>query len=117
MEIAFGGLQAELVMMKARQNLFHERNVGFHSWSKNEDVVNIDDDASCPEDRVEQVVHDSLEGGRGVAEAKVHDLWDETAERGEECGTESVLWRNTNVVESPTNIKFCENHGRGEAHD
>src|SRR6267378_5169148 len=117
MEIAFGWLQTELVTVKACQNLFHEHNVGFHSQSKNEDVVNIDDDASCPEDRVEQVVHDSLEGSRGIAEAKVHDLRDETAERGEECGMESVLWRNTNVVESPTNVKFGEDHGRGEAHD
>ena len=103
--------------MKACQNLSHKHNVGFHSRSKNKDVVNIDDDASCPEDRVEQVVHDSLEGGGGVAEAKVHDLWDETAKRSEECSTESVSWCNANVIESPMNIKFCENHGRGEAHD
>src|SRR6267378_3513687 len=113
MEIAFGGLQTELVTVKACQNLFHERNVGFHSWSENEDVVNIDDDTSCPEDRVEQVVHDSLEGGWRVAEAKVHDLWYETAEGGEERSTESILWCDANVVESPMNIKFGENHGRG----
>src|SRR6267378_3279735 len=113
MEITFGWLQTKLVTVKARQNLFHERNVGFHSWSKNEDVVNVDDDASCPEDRVEQVVRDSLEGGRGVAEAKIHDLRYETAEGSEERGMESILWRDANVVESPTNIKFGENHGRG----
>src|SRR5882762_1845993 len=100
MEIAFGWLQTELVMVKARQNLFHERNVGFHSRSKDEDVINIYDDASCPEDRVEQIVHDSLEGGGGIAEAKVHDLWDETAKRGEECSMESVLWCYANIVES-----------------
>jgi len=117
MEIAFGGLQTELVTVKAHQNLFHKRNVGFHSRSKNKDVINIDDDASCPEDRVEQGVHDSLESGGGIAEAKIHDLRDETAERGEECSTESVLWCNTNVVESPMNIKLGENHGRGKAHD
>src|SRR6267378_7455825 len=98
MEIAFGWLQTELVTVKACQNLFHQRNVGFHSWSKNEDVVNVNDDASCPEDRVEQVVHDSLEGSRRVAEAKVHDLWYETAEGSEECGMESILWRNANIV-------------------
>src|SRR5882762_10289872 len=117
MEIAFGWLQTELVTVKAHQNLFHERNVGFHSQSKDKDVVNIDDDTSCPEDGVEQVVHDSLEGCGGVAEAKIHDLRYETAKGSEECGTEPVLWRNTNVVESPTNIKFSENHGRGKAHD
>src|SRR6267143_382083 len=117
MEIAFGGLQTELVMVKARQNLFHKRNVGFHSWSKDEDVVNIDDDTSCPEDRVEQIVHDSLEGGRRIAEAKIHDLQNKTAERSEECSTESVLWCNTNVVEPPMNIKLGENHGGGKAHD
>src|SRR5712691_4576792 len=98
MEIAFRGLQTELVTVKARQNLFHERNVGFHSWSKDKDVVNIDDDASCPEDRVEQVVHDSLEGSQGVAEAKVHHLRDETAEGSEECSTESILWCDANIV-------------------
>src|SRR6267143_1311112 len=108
MEVAFGWLQTELVTVKACQNLFHKRNVGFHSRSKNKDVVNVNDDTSCPEDRVKQVVHDSLEGGRGIAEAKVHDLQDETAERGEECGTKLVLWRNTNVVEPPTNVKFSE---------
>jgi len=70
MEITFGGLQTELVTVKACQNLFHESNVGFHSWSKDEDVVNIYDDASCPEDRVEQVVHDSLEGGRELQRPK-----------------------------------------------
>src|SRR5882762_6640782 len=114
MEITFGWLQTELVMVKACQNLFHKRNMGFHSRSKNEDVVNVDDDASCPKDRVEQVVHDPLEGGRGVAEAKIHDLQDETAERGEEHGMESVLWCDTNIVESPTNIKLSENHGRSQ---
>src|SRR5882762_8319783 len=112
MEIAFGWLQTELVMVKARQHLFHERNVGFHSRSKNKDVVNINDDASCAEGRVEQVVHDSSEGGWRVAEAKVHDLRYETAKGSEECGTESVLWRDANVVESPMNIKLGENHGR-----
>src|SRR6267143_1380259 len=117
MEIAFGGLQTELVTVKARQNLFHKRNVGFNSRSKDEDVVNVYDDASCPEDRVEQVVNDSLEGSWGIAEAKVHDLWYETAKGSEKCGTESILWRYANVVESPTNIKFSKNHGRGEAHD
>src|SRR5882762_1820295 len=100
MEITFGWLQTELVTVKACQNLFHEHNVGFHSQSKNEDVVNIDDDTSCPEDRVEQVVHNSLEGSGGVAEAKVHDLRDETAERGEECSVEAILQCNVNIVES-----------------
>src|SRR5882762_793853 len=101
MEIAFGWLQTELVMVKARQNLFHEHNVGFHSRSKDEDVVNVDDDTSCPEDRVEQVVHNSLEGGGRIAEAKVHDLWYETTKGGEESSTEPVLWCDANVVESP----------------
>src|SRR5882762_1032034 len=113
MEIAFGWLQTELVTVKACQNLFHERNVGFHGRSKDKDVVNVDDDASCPEDRVEQVVHDSLEGGRGVAEAKVHDLRYKTTKGSKERGTESVLWRDADIVESPTNIKFSEDHGRG----
>ena len=117
MEIAFGWLQTELVTVKACQNLFHERNVGFHSQSKDEDVINIDDDTSCPKDRVEQVVHDSLEGGRRVAKPKVHDLRDETAKRSEESSTESILWCYANIVESPMNIKFGENHGRGKAHD
>src|SRR5882762_9522822 len=112
MEIAFGWLQTELITVKARQNLFHERNMGFHSRSKDKDVVNIDDDASCPEDRVEQVVHDSLEGSRRVAEAKVHDLRYKTAKGSEECGTETILWRNADVVKSPTNIKLGEDHGR-----
>src|SRR5882762_4176345 len=112
MEIIFGWLQTELVMVKACQNLFHERNVGFQSRSKNEDVINVDDDTSCPEDRVEQVVHNSLEGSGRIAEVKVHDLRDKTAEWSEECGTESVLWHNANVVESPTNVKFGKDHGR-----
>jgi len=80
----------------------------FHSRSKDKDVVNIDDDASGPEDRVEQVCSDSLESGGGVAEAKVHDLRDETAKWGEECSAEAGPARNANVVESPMNIKFGE---------
>jgi len=72
--------------------------MGFHSQSKDEDVININDDTSCPKDRVEQVVYHSLEGGRGIAEAKVHDLWYEIAKRSEECSMESVLWCNMNVV-------------------
>src|SRR6267143_2611903 len=111
MEIAFGGLQTELVTVKACQNLFHKRNMGFHSRSKDKGVVNVDDDASCPKDRVEQIVHDSLEGSWRVAEAKVHDLRYETTKWSEECGMESILWRYANVIESPTNVKFGENHG------
>src|SRR5882762_3176056 len=113
MEIALGGFQAKLITVKARQNLFHKHNVGFHSRSKDKDVVNIDDDASCPEDRVKQVVHDSLEGSWRVAEAKIHDLRYKTTKGSEECSTESILWHNANVIESPTNIKLGENHGRG----
>jgi len=43
-----------------------------------------------------------------LQEAKYMTCQDETAKGSEKCGTESVLWRNTNVVESPTNIKFGE---------
>jgi len=58
-----------------------------------------------------------LEGGRGIAKAKIHDLRDETAKGGEKCSTETVLWCNVNVVESPANIKFSKDHGGSKAHD
>ena len=57
------------------------------------------------------VVHESLEGGGSVAESKEHDSGFKESHGGDEGGLPLIFFSDTNVVISPTNVKFGEQGG------
>ena len=59
----------------------------------------------------EDVVHESLEGGGGIAEPKEHDSGFKESHGGDESGLPLIFLLDANVVVSPTNVKFGEQGG------
>ena len=59
----------------------------------------------------EDVVHEGLEGGGGVAEPKEHDSGFKESHGGDESGLPLIFFSDVNVVVSPTNVKFGEQGG------
>ena len=54
------------------------------------------------------MVYESLEGGGSIAESKEHDGGFEEFHGGNESSFPLILLLDTNVVISPTNVKFSE---------
>ena len=59
----------------------------------------------------EDMVHESLEGGGGIAESKEHDGGFKESHGGNESSFPLILLLNANVVISPTNVEFGEQGG------
>ena len=56
----------------------------------------------------ENMIHEHLKSGRGVAEPKKHYGGFKEAKRGDECCFPLVFLSDANVVITPSNIKFSE---------
>ena len=56
----------------------------------------------------EDMVHESLEGGGGVAKPEEHDSGFEESHRGDKGSFPLIFLSDTNVVISPTNVEFSE---------
>ena len=54
------------------------------------------------------MVHESLEGGESVAKSEEHNSGFKESHRGDKGSLPLIFLLDTNVVISPTNIKFCE---------
>ena len=72
----------------------------------NEEVIHIDDEPSFSDHVSEQVVHESLECGRGVAEAEKHDHWFKEFLVRDESSLLLMAIFDTDVVVTPMNIKL-----------
>ena len=57
------------------------------------------------------MVHESLEGGGSIAESKEHDGGFEESHGGDKSSFPLIFLPDTNVVISPTNVKFGEQGG------
>ena len=57
------------------------------------------------------MVHERLESGGCIAEAKEHDGWFKQPQRGYEGSFPLILLTKADVVVSPTYVKFGENSG------
>ena len=78
---------------------------------EDEEVVHIDDEPSFCDHISKGVVHESLESGGGVSEAKEHDGWFEEAFMSDEGGFPLVSVFDADVVVAPSDIKFGEDLG------
>ena len=73
-----------------------------------EKVVHVDNEPSFGNQIAEGVVHETLEGGRGVGEAKEHYGGFEEAFVSDEGGFPLVSVLDSYIVISPPNIEFGE---------
>ena len=71
-----------------------------------EEVVHVDDEPAFHDHIVEGVVHESLQGGRGVGKAKEHHSWFEESFMSDKGSFPMVSILNVNVIISPANIEF-----------
>ena len=81
---------------------------------EDEEVVHIDDEPSFCDHISKGVVHESLESGRGVSEAKEHDGWFEEAFMSDEGGFPLMSVFDADVVVAPSDIEFDEDLGISE---
>ena len=65
----------------------------------------------------EDVIHHCLEGGRTVGHSKEHHEWLEKTVVGMEDRLLFISGLNTYVIETPSDIKFCEVPGSAELGD
>jgi len=84
---------------------------------EDEEVVHIDDEPSFCDHISKGVVHESLESGGGVSEAKEHDGWFEEAFMSDEGGFPLVSVFDVDVVVAPSDIEFGEDFGIPELID
>jgi hypothetical protein len=71
-ELTLFRLKKQLVLQKALENLSDVELVFLGGAGENEDVINVAEDEPV-QHVTENIIHQSLEHGRGVGEAKVHD--------------------------------------------
>ncbi|SRR5713226_1255443 len=71
-----------------------------------EDVIEVDNKMTLVDEVLEDVSHERLKGGRGIAKAKGHDKWFKEAEVALKGGFPFVTGFDTNVVITPVDIEF-----------
>jgi len=81
---------------------------------EDKEIVHIDDEPSFSDHISEGVVHESLEGGGRVGEAKEHDGGLKEAFMGDEGSFPLVSVFDADVVVAPLNIEFGEDFGISE---
>ena len=78
---------------------------------EDEEVVHIDDEPSFSDHVSKGVVHESLESGGRVSEAKEHNGWFEEAFMSDEGGFPLVSVFDADVIVAPSNVEFGEDFG------
>jgi len=81
---------------------------------EDKEVVHIDNEPSFHNHISEGVVHEPLEGGGGVGEAKEHDSGFKETFMGDEGGLPLVSVFDADVVVAPSNIELGEDFGISE---
>ena len=78
---------------------------------RDEEVIHVNDEPSFGDHVSEQVIHESLEGGGGVAQAKEHYGGFEQSFVGDEGSFPLVSISDADVVVSPPDVEFGEDLG------
>ena len=78
----------------------------FLRLAEDQDVVQVDDNVSCYDFISQDVVHESLEVGRGVCQAKEHDHgFEQSSVRSQSC-LPLITFLDPDVIIAPSDIKF-----------
>ena len=73
---------------------------------ENQDVVQVYNDVPLINQVLQNVVHECLEGGKGVGEAEEHDGWLVHASVGPESSLPLISFFDSNIIVPPLNIIF-----------
>src|ERR1700761_856781 len=76
-----------------------------------EDVVKVYHDIARQDEILEDVIHHSLEGRRGVSQAKVHHQRLKEAPVRPECSFPLVAFSDADIVKAPPDVEFREESG------
>ena len=82
--------------------------MGLRVGGGNKEVIHVDDKLSFSDHVSEQVIHEPLECGRGVAKAKEHDCWFEESFVGDKGSLLLVTIFDADIIVSPMNVKLSE---------
>jgi hypothetical protein len=77
----------------------------------NAKVINVDFEPAFCDHVGENAVHECLEGGRAITKSKEHYGGFKKAKRCDECTLPLVVVLDSNIVVSPSYIKFGEQGG------
>ena len=98
----------EVEFSHALKNAMGLFSIGLGVWRGDEKVIHIDDKPSFSDHVSEQVIHELLEYGGGVAEAKEHDCQLKESFVSDEGSFPLVTVFDTNVIVTPSNIELGE---------
>ena len=76
-----------------------------------EEIIHVDNEPSFSDHVAEGVVHEALEGGRGIGEPKEHHGWFEKAFVSDEGRFPLVTIFDSYVVVSPPDVELSEDLG------
>lgn len=113
-EDALGGVGEEVVVTEDGESGAEVVLVGFGGGGEDQDIIQVDKDEGV-EVGAEDVVHEALEGGGGVGEAKRHDGELIVAIAGAEGGLGDVFGGHTNLVVAVAEVNLGEDGGPMEA--
>ena len=113
-EDALGGVGEELWLSEEGEGGAEVVLVGFGGGGEDQDVVQVDEDEGV-EVGAEDVMHEALEGGGGVGEAKGHDGELKVAIAGAEGGLGDVFRGDPNLVVAVAEVNLGEDGGAMEA--
>jgi len=75
---------------------------------EDEDIINVYDDLSIVDLDSENLIHHGLEGSGWVRQTKEHDSGFKETAIGPKGSFPFISFLYTNIVISPSNVKFCE---------
>ena len=73
-----------------------------------EEIIHVDDKPSFCDHVMEEIVHEGLEGGRGISETKEHHSWFKESFMSDKSGFLLMSILDLDIVISPLDIKFGE---------
>ena len=72
------------------------------------EVIHVDDEPFLCNHIVKGIIHESLEGGRGIDETKEHHGWFKESFMSDESGFPLMSILDSDIVVSPLDVKFGE---------
>jgi hypothetical protein len=105
-EKALFRFEVKVVFCKSTEYFVGECVEVIEVWVKQEDVVEIDYEMSLVDEVAEDVIHEGLKGGWGIAEAKGHDEGFKKAKGALKGGFPLIASANADVVIAPADVEF-----------
>ena len=96
----------EVKVHHALENSLGVFSVSPFIWGEDEKVIHVDNQPPFYNHIVKGVVHEMLEGGRGVAQAKEHDSGFKETSMSNEGSLPLMPIFNTNIIISPSDVEL-----------